>query len=39
MADYFKIKALLSQKPKSNQEAIERDRLERSITTYREEQL
>lgn len=39
MADYSKIKALLSEKPKSKQEAIERDRLERSITTYREEQL
>lgn len=39
MADYSKIKQILSQKPKSQAEALERERLERSITSYREAML
>lgn len=39
MADYSQIKQILSEQPNSKEEAIERDRLERSITSYREEQL
>lgn len=39
MIDYSKIKQILSEQPNSKEEAMERDRLERSITSYREEQL
>lgn len=39
MVDYSKIQAILATKPNSQAEAIERDRLERTITSYREVQL
>lgn len=39
MTDYSKIRKILSKKPNNKEEAMQRDRLERSITSYREEQL
>lgn len=39
MSDYLKIKQFLSEKPKSEQEAIEKYDLERAITSVREQRL